>query len=163
MPGTSVLLNPSWVAPPTEPEKGCITQPEVTRAVADIVREMGTRSIIAESSAVGVDTEKVIEGSGYLELREKGYEVIDLFSAVKPKLAVVDGIYCQEGLGPIFGETPEIIGAEHILAKRAATKEVEERLYDVVNECEERVRASGMDIRGANPAPGNIAGGITTI
>jgi len=33
----------------------------------------------------------------------------------------------------------------------------------VVKECEERVKASGMDIRGANPAPGNIAGGITTI
>jgi altronate dehydratase large subunit len=63
----------------------------------------------------------------------------------------------------IFGETPEIIGAEHILAKRAESHEVEEKLYRLVNECEERVRASGMDIRGANPAPGNIAGGITTI
>jgi altronate dehydratase large subunit len=63
----------------------------------------------------------------------------------------------------IFGETPEIIGAEHILAKRAVSHEVEAKLYRLVNECEERVRASGMDIRGANPAPGNIAGGITTI
>ncbi|MEW5818164.1 MAG: DUF362 domain-containing protein, partial [Spirochaetota bacterium] len=63
-PGKTVLLNPSWVAPPTEPEKGCITQAEVTRAVADIVREMGARPIIAESSAVGVDSKKVIEGSG---------------------------------------------------------------------------------------------------
>ena len=33
-PGKKVLLNPSWVAPPTEPEKGCITQAEVTRAKA---------------------------------------------------------------------------------------------------------------------------------
>src|SRR4030042_224129 len=64
-PGMKVLLNPSWVAPPTEPEKGCITQPEVARAVADIIRDLGARVIIAESSAVGVDTEKVIEGSGY--------------------------------------------------------------------------------------------------
>ena len=183
-PGMKVLLNPSWVAPPTEPEKGCITQAEVTRAVADIIRDMGARVIIAESSAVGVDTEKVIEGSGYKELREKGYEVInlkkaervmlsvsggkvfqeiesyrlvqeadvivslpkmkthdqtgitcsikklkgllsdkykkkshqeglfdgviDLLSAVKPKLAVVDAIYCQEGLGPIFGKPVEM-------------------------------------------------------
>ncbi len=183
-PGKTVLLNPSWVAPPTEPEKGCITQAEVTRAVADIVQEMGARAIIAESSAVGVDTEKVIQGSGYQQLRESGYElvdlkktgtmtlpvpggkvfqevesyravkeadviislpklkthdqteitcsikklkgllsdrykklmhleglfdgVVDLLSAIKPRLAVVDGIYCQEGLGPVFGRPVEM-------------------------------------------------------
>src|SRR5512136_1499171 len=64
-PGETVLLNPSWVAPPTEPEKGCITQAEVTQAIADIVREKGARAIVAESSAVGVDCQKVIDGSGY--------------------------------------------------------------------------------------------------
>ncbi|MCK4789805.1 MAG: UxaA family hydrolase [Desulfobacteraceae bacterium] len=69
----------------------------------------------------------------------------------------------ESGGTVIFGETPEVIGAEHILAKRVASPEVGEKLYRVVNECEERVKASGMDIRGANPAPGNIAGGITTI
>ena len=69
----------------------------------------------------------------------------------------------ESGGTVIFGETPEVIGAEHILAKRVASPEVGEKLYRVVNACEERVKASGMDIRGANPAPGNIAGGITTI
>ena len=78
-PGKKVLLNPSWVAPPTtEPEKGCITQAEVAQAVADIVREKGARAIIAESSAVGVDCQKVIDNSGYRLLREKGYEIVDL-------------------------------------------------------------------------------------
>ena len=56
-----VLINPSWVAPPVEREAGCITIPEVTRAVADIVMDIGARPVIAESSAVGVDSEKVIE------------------------------------------------------------------------------------------------------
>jgi altronate dehydratase large subunit len=69
----------------------------------------------------------------------------------------------ESGGTVIFGETPEVIGAEHILAKRVASPEVGEKLYRAVNACEERVKASGMDIRGANPAPGNIAGGITTI
>jgi altronate dehydratase large subunit len=63
----------------------------------------------------------------------------------------------------IFGETPEVIGAEHILAKRAVNPGVGKKLYGAVKICEERVRTSGMDIRGANPAPGNIAGGITSI
>lgn len=183
-PGKTVLLNPSWVAPPTETEKGCITQPEVTQAVADIVKAKGAKPIIAESAAVGVDTQKVIDGSGYKALKEKGYEiidlkktptltvnvpggvifkqievfkpvmeadvivsipkmkthdqteitlsikklkgllsdkfkramhqeglfegVIDLMSVLRPHLAVVDGIFCQEGLGPIFGKAVEM-------------------------------------------------------
>ena len=83
--------------------------------------------------------------------------------ASNPATGIAADRVVESGGTVIFGETPEIIGAEHILVKRAATREVEQRLYGVVNECEERVKASGMDIRGANPAPGNIAGGITTI
>jgi len=83
--------------------------------------------------------------------------------ATNPAVGLVADRVIESGGTVVFGETPEIIGAEHILAKRATTKEVKERLYRVVSECEERVKASGMDIRGANPAPGNIAGGITTI
>jgi altronate dehydratase large subunit len=83
--------------------------------------------------------------------------------ASNPAVGMVADTVIQSGGTVIFGETPEVIGAEHILAGRAATPEVKDKLFSVVNECEERVKASGMDIRGANPAPGNIAGGITTI
>jgi altronate dehydratase large subunit len=83
--------------------------------------------------------------------------------ASNPAVGMVADRVIQSGGTVIFGETPEVIGAEHILAGRAATPGVKDRLFSVVNECEERVKASGMDIRGANPAPGNIAGGITTI
>jgi len=184
-PNDLVLINPSWVAPPVSREAGCITIPEVTRAVADIVEDIGARAVIAESSAIGVDSEKVIEQSGYAQLRELGYEVIDLKSlkttvelpvtnhrvfetiqtwdlvqqadviisvpklkthdqtemtcsikklkglltdknkkamhrqglfegvidlltAVKPSLAVVDAIVCQEGVGPVFGKPVEM-------------------------------------------------------
>ncbi|NQT74884.1 MAG: DUF362 domain-containing protein, partial [Chloroflexi bacterium] len=77
-PGHLVLINPSWVAPPVEREAGCITIPEIPRALADIVKELGARPVIAESSAVGVDSEKLIQESGYQELRDMGYEVINL-------------------------------------------------------------------------------------
>lgn len=83
--------------------------------------------------------------------------------ASNPATGIAADMVIESGGTVIFGETPEIIGAEHILAKRAASRDVKERLYRAVNDCEERVKASGMDIRGANPAPGNIAGGITTI
>jgi uncharacterized protein (DUF362 family) len=184
-PGDLVLINPSWVAPPVDRAAGCITIAEVPRAVADIVTEMGARPVIAESSAVGVDSAKVIQQSEYRELLEMGYDVvdlkarrshvdmavengmvfenvecwelvrqadviisvpklkthdqtemtcaikklkglltdkakkamhqqglfegvIDLLSAVKPRLAVVDAIVCQEGVGPIFGKPVEM-------------------------------------------------------
>jgi uncharacterized protein (DUF362 family) len=183
-PGQKVLINPSWVNTLTKREQAAITLPEVTRAVADMVKDAGARPIIAESSAVGIDTEKVISESGYQQMREMGYEVVDLkktaftmfpvkdgkifneiqtyklvkeadviipvaklkthdqaeltlsikklkglltdkykrefhqqgvfegcvdwLSALRPQLAVVDAIYCQEGLGPVFGKPVEM-------------------------------------------------------
>ena len=63
----------------------------------------------------------------------------------------------------IFGETTEIIGAEHILAKRAGSGEVSRRLYELVEGVERRVAELGVDMREGQPTPGNIRGGITTI
>ena len=34
--------------------------------------------------------------------------VIDLLSALKPRLAVVDAVVCQEGVGPVFGKPVEM-------------------------------------------------------
>jgi uncharacterized protein (DUF362 family) len=183
-PGQKVLINPSWVTGIPEREKATITLPEVTRAVADLVKDAGAEPFIAESSAIGVDSEAVIAGSGYLKLREMGYSVLDLkktetvflpvpngkifkaietfkpvleadaiipvaklkthdqmeitcaikklkgllsdkykrefhqqgvfdacvdwYGALKPVLSIVDAVFCQEGLGPIFGKPVEM-------------------------------------------------------
>lgn len=63
----------------------------------------------------------------------------------------------------IFGETAEIIGAEHILVKKVKNKEVAERLLSITKAVEEEVEGFGANFRGSNPTPGNIRGGITTI
>lgn len=63
----------------------------------------------------------------------------------------------------IFSETPEIIGAEHLLARRAANDQVCARIYEVAARMEERIKATGVDIRGSQPNPGNIQGGMTTL
>ena len=59
-PGQKVLVNPSWVSVVPKREQAAITLPEVARAVADIVKGAGANPIIAESSAIGIDSEKVI-------------------------------------------------------------------------------------------------------
>lgn len=69
------------------------------------------------------------------------------------------------GLGgtSILSETTELIGAEHILAKRAVSKGVADKLFEIVRACEAKANAMGVDMRGSQPTPGNIQGGLTTI
>jgi altronate dehydratase large subunit len=69
----------------------------------------------------------------------------------------------EAGGSAVFGETTEVIGAEHILVKRCENKAVSEKLLSAVYSLEERVRKSGGDMRGGNPSAGNIAAGLTTI
>jgi len=63
----------------------------------------------------------------------------------------------------MFGETTEIIGAEHILARRAINAQVGEEILARVRIIEEKALSTGEDIRTVNPVPDNIAGGISTL
>lgn len=67
------------------------------------------------------------------------------------------------GAAVIFGETTEFIGAEHILARRARTPEVGERIYGIVKQMEDRAKAVGCDMRKGQPTPGNMKGGLSSI
>jgi altronate dehydratase large subunit len=55
------------------------------------------------------------------------------------------------------------MGAEHLLADRAATTDVGTRLIQVITRAEAEMLAHGLDIRGTQPSPGNIRGGLSTI
>ncbi|MCI8510621.1 MAG: UxaA family hydrolase [Lachnospiraceae bacterium] len=66
----------------------------------------------------------------------------------------------------IFGETTEFLGGEHILANRAvggADGPVGQKIYEIVNRMEARAKSIGEDMRGGQPTPGNIAGGLSSI
>jgi altronate dehydratase large subunit len=63
----------------------------------------------------------------------------------------------------MFSETVEWTGAEHLLASRAASADVAQRIAQAVLARERMVRDSGGDIRAQNPGPQNKAGGLTTI
>lgn len=75
---------------------------------------------------------------------------------------VVDRII-DEGGTVIFSETTEIIGAEHILKKRAANETVARKIVEAAMGNEDLARKAGIDLVGINPVPDNIAGGISTI
>ena len=68
----------------------------------------------------------------------------------------------RSGGTALLGETPEIYGAEHLLAARAARPEVAEELNARIAWWERYTAANGGTVDN-NPSPGNKAGGLTTI
>lgn len=70
------------------------------------------------------------------------------------------------GATVVFGETTEFLGGEHILANRAVggpDGPVAKKIYEIVERMENRAKAIGEDMRGGQPTPGNIAGGLSSI
>ncbi len=79
-----------------------------------------------------------------------------------PALGWASDELIRHGGTSVLAETPEIYGAEHLLAQRAATPEVASQLIALVRWWEEHVRLHGASIDN-NPSFGNKEGGLTTI
>lgn len=69
----------------------------------------------------------------------------------------------EEGGRAVFAETPEFFGGEDGLAERAVSEEVGQEILDRVEGWDERLQSTGYDVRGAQPTPDNMDGGLTTI
>jgi uncharacterized protein (DUF362 family) len=95
-PGMLVIVKPNLVAPPSSADAGACTSPLVCQAVADLVRELGARPVIAESSARGADTEAAFRVMGYEEFRRQGYAVVDLKQDKTVRLRIADGRVLEE-------------------------------------------------------------------
>jgi altronate dehydratase large subunit len=83
--------------------------------------------------------------------------------AANPALGRVADRLVDAGGTAVLGEIAEIMGAEHLLASRATSPETGARLIQIISRVEGEARALGLDIRGTQPSPGNIRGGLTTI
>ena len=79
-----------------------------------------------------------------------------------PALGAAADILVRHGGTAILSETPEIYGAEHLLTRRAATKEIGEKLVRTIRWWEDYTARNKMEMNN-NPSPGNKAGGLTTI
>jgi len=95
--GDLVLIKPNLVVP-ASPKEGSVTNPFVAKSIANIVKELKARPIIAESSAVAVDTEKAIISAGYDRLRNGGIDVIDLKKTKSTKIALPKGRAIKEAV-----------------------------------------------------------------
>jgi altronate hydrolase len=79
-----------------------------------------------------------------------------------PALGAAVDLLVRHGGTAILSETPEIYGAEHLLTRRAATREIGEKLVGIIKWWE-AYTAKNNGSMDNNPSPGNKAGGLTTI
>lgn len=79
-----------------------------------------------------------------------------------PALGVASDELVRFGGTSVLAETPEIYGAEHLLTRRAVTREVGEKLVSMIHWWENHVRQHNATIDN-NPSYGNKEGGLTTI
>jgi altronate hydrolase len=79
-----------------------------------------------------------------------------------PALGAAVDLLVRHGGTAILSETPEIYGAEHLLTRRAVSREVGEKLIERIKWWEEYTARNKGEMNN-NPSPGNKAGGLTTI
>ncbi len=82
--------------------------------------------------------------------------------SANPALGAAVDLLVRNGGTAILSETPEIYGAEHLLTRRAVSREVGEKLVRRIKWWEEYTHRLGGEMNN-NPSPGNKAGGLTTI
>jgi altronate hydrolase len=82
--------------------------------------------------------------------------------SANPALGAAVDLLVRHGGTAILSETPEIYGAEHLLTRRAVSRDVGEKLIARIHWWEAYTSRNGNEMNN-NPSPGNKAGGLTTI
>lgn len=83
--------------------------------------------------------------------------------ASNPSLGKTAERLCGLGARVVFGETTELMGAEGVLKELCENKRDYEFICERIKRVEDTAIAMKVDLRGTQPSPGNIDGGLTTI
>ena len=128
-----------------------------TKAVRDGIARI--REMLPEANRV--KREPVCASHLILGLECGGSDGYSGISA-NPALGAAADLLVRHGGTAILSETPEIYGAEHLLTRRAVSREVGEKLLARIRWWEDYTARNHMEMNN-NPSPGNKAGGLTTI
>lgn len=82
--------------------------------------------------------------------------------SANPALGAAVDLLVRHGGTAVLSETPEIYGAEHLLTRRAASRDVAEKLIARIHWWEDYCARNQGEMNN-NPSAGNKAGGLTTI
>jgi altronate dehydratase large subunit len=87
--------------------------------------------------------------------------------AANPAVGVMTDYVVSNGGTAMFSEVTELLGAEHILARRAANEKAAQDILDTISRMEQKLRKAGSDPRfkhrGALISTGNFDGGVSTV
>jgi altronate hydrolase len=125
------------------------------------VQEAAARVREMVAAAAGVRRRPVPADRLVVGLECGGSDALSGITANPALGAAVDLVVGQGGTA-VLGETPEIYGAEHLLTRRAVSREVAEKLIGCIRWWEDYTSKLGGEMDN-NPTPGNKAGGLTTI
>jgi len=145
---------------PGKPVKLVIIQDEGGSVKATAAGAVAAREMLGQASRevrVEIDASELILGTEC-----GGSDACSGISA-NPALGKASDLLIEDGGTVILAETTELIGAEHIVAARAVTPAVADRCYEVIARCEKQATDMGVDMRGGQPTPGNIEGGLSSI
>ncbi|HVG48312.1 MAG TPA: altronate dehydratase family protein, partial [Rubellimicrobium sp.] len=129
------------------------TRRTVEKGVA-ILREMAETAARAVREPVGLEHLVIGMQCGGSD----GYSGI----TANPALGAASDLLVAHGGTTILSETPEIYGAEHLLTRRAVSREVGEKIVERIKWWEDYTSRWGGEMDN-NPSPGNKKGGLTTI
>lgn len=118
---------------------------------------------LKEMAAIANETRRAPAGLEHLVVGMQcggsdGYSGI----TANPALGHASDLLVAHGGTTILSETPEIYGAEHLLTRRAVSREVGEKIVERIRWWEEYTARWGGEMDN-NPSPGNKKGGLTTI
>lgn len=83
--------------------------------------------------------------------------------AANPVVGALADCFIKLGGAVILGETGSLYGAAGLLARRSISPEIGEKIIEATNIRERFYARMGKSIKEANPTPGNIKGGLTTL
>ena len=109
-------------------------------------------------------------------LRREKIDISELFIGLKcgesdttsglasnPATGFVADKLIEAGASLVFGETPELTGAEDVVRLKFATSKLGDEFHKIWKDYFDFILSKGVDLLGSQPNEGNIAGGITTI
>jgi len=125
------------------------------QAACAVARDLDARRRIAQPQPVG-------PGALALALECGGSDPTSALAANPAIGVLVDRVVAAGGTA-IASETVEFIGAEGVVAPRCPDPVQRDRMLAAIARREGWHRDDGVDYRGTNPTPENIAGGLTTL
>ena len=160
---------------------GC--EPVAGEEIADEIAKSGKPVLSLSVAKIGYDA-VMEQGKVFLtqcmkeaaELKREPCDVSDIIFGIKcggsGALSIISNnsavgraadILVAEGGTVIFSETPEILGMEQMLASRAASEEVAQKILNCANRLKDQISYHGVDLLGSEPNKGNMASGLSTI